>query len=57
MAEAEINLAYEAYKHVPPDRFIYGDFAINVLKVGESVMMGEFEYRKENYDVAFNHLR
>ena len=28
-----------------------------MLEVGHCVMMGEYEYRKENYDAAFDYLR
>lgn len=28
-----------------------------LLKVGEAMLAGEIEYRKENFDTAFEHLR
>lgn len=36
---------------------MFNNTAKSVLKVGENVMLGEFEYRKENYEKAFHYLR
>jgi hypothetical protein len=30
---------------------------VDIFKIAEEMLLGEFEYRKENYDVAFQHLK
>ncbi len=29
----------------------------NIMGVAKQMLLGEFNYRKENYDVAFDHLK
>jgi tetratricopeptide (TPR) repeat protein len=56
-AEAERALFYEAVTRVPPTRYLFNNTCFDVLKIGEQMLLGEIEYRKENYAVAYDHLR
>ena len=42
---------------VPEERVIFNNEAQEILKVAEAMLAGELEYRRENYDEAFTHLR
>ncbi|KAF2799019.1 hypothetical protein K505DRAFT_266559 [Melanomma pulvis-pyrius CBS 109.77] len=58
-AQKERDLLHGAVDLVLPTR-IAGDFpnkARVVLQVGKAMLDGELEYRKGNYDLAFEHLR
>ena len=55
-ATEERDLFKEAQKKVPESRFFFNNNANDILAVANSMMMGELEYRKRNYDAAFNHL-
>ncbi|KAF1993050.1 hypothetical protein P154DRAFT_528061 [Amniculicola lignicola CBS 123094] len=58
-ATEERNLLFLAVERVPSSR-ISGDFpnrANVVLQVAKAMLDGELEYRKGNFDVAFEHLR
>ncbi|KAF2682068.1 hypothetical protein K458DRAFT_342362 [Lentithecium fluviatile CBS 122367] len=65
-AAGDIERATECRHHLVtaidriPDSRICGDFpnlSNVVLRVGQAMLDGELEYRKGNYDVAFEHLR
>jgi tetratricopeptide (TPR) repeat protein len=56
-AEAERALFYEAVTRVPPTRYLFNNTCLDVLKIGEQMLLGEIEYRKENYQTAYDHLR
>ena len=43
--------------NVPEERVIFNNEAQEILKVAEAMLAGELEYRRENYDEAFAHLR
>ncbi len=47
----------EAYKLVGPERKVFNNVCRDILKVGEKMLAGELEYRRENYELAFDHLR
>lgn len=58
-AQRERDLLHEAVPRVQPTR-IAGDFpnkAVVVLEVAKAMLDGELEYRRGNYEVAFQHLR
>lgn len=55
-AEAESLLFGEAVGRITETRFFFNNIAHDILAIGEAMMMGELEYRKENLDVAFDHL-
>ncbi len=56
-AEAERALFYEAVTRVPPTRYLFNNTCLDVLKIGEQMLLGEIEYRKQNYQTAYDHLR
>lgn len=56
-AEAEKTLFYAALDAVPETRRVVNNLARDVLGIAEQMMLGELEYHKGNYDVAFAHLR
>ncbi|MGI9395261.1 MAG: hypothetical protein ACR2OY_11490 [Boseongicola sp.] len=56
-AVAESALFYEAVSRVPATRYVFNNTCADILKIAEQMMLGEIEYRKANYDVAFDHLR
>tara|TARA_B100000676_G_C18088917_1_gene857676 strand:- start:2536 stop:4266 length:1731 start_codon:yes stop_codon:yes gene_type:complete len=47
----------EGVQNVPEETVLLSNPALSVLAVGESMLAGELEYRRENYDAAFAHLR
>jgi len=51
------DLFQVAVKSVPGTRLLFNNTCADVLKIAEQMLLGEVEYRKENYDVAFQHLR
>jgi tetratricopeptide (TPR) repeat protein len=58
-AEKERDWYHHAVDQVSPTR-IAGDFPNKskvVLQIGKAMLDGELEYRKGNYDLAFEHLR
>ncbi|NKB63643.1 MAG: hypothetical protein GKR95_16520 [Gammaproteobacteria bacterium] len=50
-------LFYQAVSRVPETRYIFNNTCLDVLKIAEQMMLGEIEYRKQNYDQAYDHLR
>ncbi|MEM7346622.1 MAG: hypothetical protein AAF485_20455 [Chloroflexota bacterium] len=42
---------------VPEQRLVFNNECRDTLAVGEAMLAGELEYRRQNYDVAFKHLR
>ena len=55
-ATEERALFLEALKMVPESRLFFNNNAGDILAIADAMMMGELEYRKTNYDSAFNHL-
>ena len=55
IAEQEAYLLAAA--EVPETRLLFNNPVTEILEVATHVLAGEVEYRKENYDTAFNHLR
>lgn len=56
-AESERRLLRAAVDRVPATRMEYPNKCSDVLAVAEAMLDGELEYRKGNYEVAFEHLR
>jgi tetratricopeptide (TPR) repeat protein len=50
-------LFYKAVSRVPETRYLFNNTCLEVLKIAEQMMLGEIEYRKQNYEVAYDHLR
>ena len=51
------QLFAEAWEAVPEDHFVFNNHSRDVLKVGDAMLAGELEYRRGNFDEAFDHLR
>ena len=56
-AEAQVDLFEAAVKRVPDSRYIFNNSCLSILSIAREMMLGEVEYRKENYTAAFAHLR
>ncbi|KAI0155961.1 TPR domain-containing protein [Pestalotiopsis sp. NC0098] len=56
-AEKEQELFFASQKAVPESRMLFNNKCVDILKVAESMMEGEIEYRRENYEAAFAHLK
>jgi len=56
-AEAEKALFLAAKTRVPESRRVHNNAVIDLLGIAEEMLNGELEYRKGNFDVAFDHLR
>ncbi len=56
-AEAEREAFALARDAVPETRLLFNNPVKQILAVASAVLEGEIEYRKENYDAAFDHLR
>jgi tetratricopeptide (TPR) repeat protein len=56
-AEEQRRLFREAVARVPDTRAIFNNVYLDVLAVAAEMLDGEVEYRKGNFDVAFEHLR
>ncbi len=56
-AEAEEQLFLKAKARVPEARRLHNNRVIDLLEIATEMLRGEIEYRKENFDFAFAHLR
>ena len=56
-AEQQRALFEAAVGRVPDTRYLFNNQALDILAIAAEMLHGELEYRKGNYDVAFNHLR
>lgn len=56
-AEAEKVLFEAAVSRVPESRTLHNNTALDLLAIGAEMLDGELEYRKGNFDQAFEHLR
>ncbi len=56
-AEAAREDFLKAKARVPDTRRVHNNIVPDLLLIGEAMLEGELEYRKANYDVAFDHLR
>lgn len=56
-ADSERDLFLAARDRVSESRMVFNNTCVDILKVGEQMMLGELEYRKGNIDTAFDHLR
>jgi tetratricopeptide (TPR) repeat protein len=55
--EAEAALFDEALKRVPDTRYVFNNSCLDILAVAREMMLGELEYRRGNFDRAFERLR
>ena len=56
-AEEQRALFQAARAKVPDSRLLHTNTCVDLLAIAEQMLDGEIEYRKQNYDVAFDHLR
>jgi tetratricopeptide (TPR) repeat protein len=56
-AESQRELFYAAVARVPETRYVFNNTCIDVLKIAAQMLEGEIEYRKQNYEVGYQHLR
>ncbi|KAI1505181.1 TPR domain protein [Biscogniauxia marginata] len=47
----------KAVEAVAPSRMLFNNKCLDILQVAESMLDGELEYRRGNYESAFSHLR
>ena len=57
LAEKERANFMRIRETVPDSRHLHNCRCVDLLEVAEQMLDGELEYRKENYDKAFSHLR
>ena len=56
-AAEQQRLFAEAFDQVPEERKVFNNESRDMLRVGEAMLEGELEYRRGNFDDAFEHLR
>ena len=56
-AHAERELFRAAQARVPETRLLFNNTCESILQVAEQMLEGEYHYRREEYDLAFEHLR
>ena len=56
-ADQEKTRFYESLHLIDRNRRFFNNPALQTLGVGEKMLLGELEYHKQNYEVAFEHLR
>ncbi|EOD43864.1 putative tpr domain protein [Neofusicoccum parvum UCRNP2] len=56
-AEKQRALLHEAVDRVPASRMEYPNKCSDILAIAKAMLDGELEYRKENFEAAFEHLR
>ena len=56
-AETQRGLFYDAVEKVPESRYMFNNTCLDVLKIAEQMVNGEIEYRRGNYELAYQHLR
>ena len=56
-AEQERTAFRSAAAKVPESRMLFNNTCVDILAVAASMLDGELEYRRANYDEAFDHLR
>ncbi len=55
-AEAEQQAFLEARSQVPPTSILFNNTSLDILGVAEAMIAGEIDYRKGNFESAFEHL-
>ena len=56
-AEAERDSFCSAVEKVSETRYMFNNTCLDVLKIAEQMVNGEIEYRKGNYELAYQYLR
>jgi tetratricopeptide (TPR) repeat protein len=52
----EQKLFHSSFKGVPDERVMFNNKCVDLLKIADAMLNGEIEYRKNNFEVAFDHL-
>ena len=55
-ADAEQKLFKCAFEKVPETRLMFNNKCSDLLKIADAMLMGEIEYRKNNFETAFKYL-
>ena len=55
-ADTEQKLFKHALEKVPETRLMFNNKCSDLLKIADSMLMGEIEYRKNNFETAFKYL-
>ena len=55
-ADTEQELFKHAFEKVPETRLMFNNKCSDLLKIADAMLMGEIEYRKNNFEVAFKCL-
>jgi tetratricopeptide (TPR) repeat protein len=56
-AERERELLADAVARVPDTRYLFNNTAADILAIASAMLDGEIEYRRSNFDAAWDHLR
>ena len=56
-AQREARNFDSALERVPSTRTLFNNTCVDILAVANAMLRGEIEYRRDNYDSAFDHLR
>ena len=56
-AEQAVERFDEALERVPDSRYVFNNTCLDILAIAREMMLGEVDYRRENYESAFAHLR
>ena len=56
-AEEQRRQFRAAVDRVPDTRYVFNNSCLDILAIASEMLDGELEYRKENHDAAFAHLR
>ncbi|MEX0284536.1 MAG: tetratricopeptide repeat protein [Paracoccaceae bacterium] len=56
-AEAEEQVFLAACDRVPKSRLMHNNTVVDLMEIAKQMARGEIEYRKGNYDIAYDHLR
>jgi tetratricopeptide (TPR) repeat protein len=56
-AAEQQRLFGDAFDRVPEERKVFNNESRDMLRVGEAMLAGELEYRRGNFNDAFDHLR
>ncbi|KAK8846886.1 hypothetical protein IAR55_005976 [Kwoniella newhampshirensis] len=55
-AISERKVFHSAISRIPPSRIIYPNRCVDVIQIGVAMLDGEIEYRRGNFDLAFDRL-
>jgi len=56
-AQVECSLFRDAARRVVPTRMLFNNTCSDILAIAQAMLDGELEYRRGNFDIAFEHLR